>query len=323
MLVQRLAHAIRTQNLLKDRFRSQVCRSIRTSSEKRALVGPPDPVSNLRPVIYDDVEPGSISSGRRRKGKGKQGESEAESEKSENPGSSSSSTVVKQPQTSTSHPYLLDEFSGDPLDYQWRLERGRLDAYNHAFWKDVRVFFDFSMFTRLNVDAEQYALRNCKTSCPLFTPRRCNTRSPRSRSVRVLWKMASAGTRSSEGVLERVESTELWRYNARCSGCNQSIPIPPFRRLKVTTSTSAIIVYSLYKSQPLKRVPYVLWNIYQRDLNNSERVDCDCYGMTRVWQEARKIINRYRTILCVYAPISTSSISNPPSSSCTASSLMR
>ena len=77
-----------------------------------ALVGPPDPVSNLRPVIYDEPE-GSVEGKRRR------------------------ITVVERTKTSPTHPYSLEEFDGDPADYSWRLERKRLDAYNHAFWSDV------------------------------------------------------------------------------------------------------------------------------------------------------------------------------------------
>ena len=87
-------------------------RYIRNSSRHRVLVGPPDPVSNLRPVIYDEGERGL--------GTGKDGESA--------------------PRSSPTHPYSLDEFDGDPTDYQWRIERKRLDAYNHVFWTEVRSF---------------------------------------------------------------------------------------------------------------------------------------------------------------------------------------
>ena len=82
-------------------------RSLKSSkSRSRTMVGPPDPVSNLRPTIYEDQVSEAESSKRNAKGK-------------------------------EVHPYLLDEFDGDPTDYQWRLERQRLDAFNHAFWTDV------------------------------------------------------------------------------------------------------------------------------------------------------------------------------------------
>jgi hypothetical protein len=66
-------------------------------------VGPPDPVSNIRPVLYNDL----------------------------------GSTTTESPQ----HPYSLDEFrndSEDTLEYQWKLQRQQLDAFNDAFWRDVR-----------------------------------------------------------------------------------------------------------------------------------------------------------------------------------------
>ena len=78
-----------------------------SKARARTFVGPPDPVSNLRPAIYDEPVKEGESSGKTLKGK-------------------------------EIHPYSLDEFDGDPTDYQWKLERQRLDAFNHAFWTDVR-----------------------------------------------------------------------------------------------------------------------------------------------------------------------------------------
>ncbi|KAL5529618.1 hypothetical protein ACEPAG_5603 [Sanghuangporus baumii] len=132
MFARRLVHAAWLRSLVKSGFCAQLRRNIRTSSQKRALVGPPDPVSNLRPVIYDEVE--SIPSLRKRREKGKEGDSVA--------GGENTLSLAKRTQATTSHPYQLDEFSGDPLDYQWRLERSRLDAYNHAFWRDSNTRFE-------------------------------------------------------------------------------------------------------------------------------------------------------------------------------------
>jgi len=69
-------------------------------------VGPPDPVSNIRPVLYDDLGPTSLESPR--------------------------------------HPYSLDEFGrdSDTLEYQWKLQRQQLDAFNDAFWRDTNTCFD-------------------------------------------------------------------------------------------------------------------------------------------------------------------------------------
>ena len=73
--------------------------SVRTSD----YVGPPDPVSNIRPVLYDDP-----------------------------------SVTNAEP---LRHPYALDEFRDDSytLEYQWKLHRQQLDAFNDAFWRDVRL----------------------------------------------------------------------------------------------------------------------------------------------------------------------------------------
>jgi hypothetical protein len=75
-------------------------RSIRllhaTPTIVRTLVGPPDPVSNLRPVIYE-------------------------------------ADNVSQASTRTSHTLPYSD-----LEYQWRLHREQLDAFNLSFWTDVR-----------------------------------------------------------------------------------------------------------------------------------------------------------------------------------------
>jgi hypothetical protein len=63
-------------------------------------------VSNIRPVLYDDPAPTSAESSR--------------------------------------HPYSLHEFRDDTdtdtdtLEYQQKLQRQQLDAFNDAFWRDVR-----------------------------------------------------------------------------------------------------------------------------------------------------------------------------------------
>jgi apoptogenic protein 1 len=70
-------------------------------------VGPPDPVSNIRPVLYDDP----------------------------------ASTNADSATAPLRHPYSLDEFrdDADTLEYQWKLQRQQLDAFNNAFWRDVRL----------------------------------------------------------------------------------------------------------------------------------------------------------------------------------------
>ena len=77
-------------------------RHFRPSARTGDYVGPPDPVSNIRPVLYDDP-----------------------------------SVTNAEP---LRHPYALDEFRDDSytLEYQWKLHRQQLDAFNDSFWRDVR-----------------------------------------------------------------------------------------------------------------------------------------------------------------------------------------
>jgi hypothetical protein len=91
--------------LLRPRSTTSILRPLRlfhSSVRTRDYVGPPDPVSNIRPVLYD--HPGATSA------------------------------------ESLRHPYALDEFRDDShtLEYQWKLHRQQLDAFNDAFWRDVR-----------------------------------------------------------------------------------------------------------------------------------------------------------------------------------------
>ena len=76
-------------------------RTFHASIARQHLVGPPDPVSHLRPVIYDDAPP---------------------------------------PPPQARHPYSLKEFTGDTREYQWKMQRQELDAFNHEFWKEVRCY---------------------------------------------------------------------------------------------------------------------------------------------------------------------------------------
>jgi len=89
-LPRSLTAMIRSQRLLHT--------STRACTE---FIGPPDPVSNLRPVLYTNPPP--------------------------------------EPAPTLRHPYSLGEFSGGAQDddLQWRLQRQQLDAFNHSFWTDV------------------------------------------------------------------------------------------------------------------------------------------------------------------------------------------
>ncbi|KAI0670337.1 hypothetical protein C8Q78DRAFT_1035721 [Trametes maxima] len=79
-------------------------RTFHASSARQHLVGPPDPVSHLRPVIYDDAPPAP-------------------------------------PAPQVRHPYSLREFTGNTREYQWKMQRQELDAFNHKFWLDSNTRF--------------------------------------------------------------------------------------------------------------------------------------------------------------------------------------
>ncbi|EPQ58277.1 hypothetical protein GLOTRDRAFT_72537 [Gloeophyllum trabeum ATCC 11539] len=100
-------------------------RHIHCSASARDLVGPPDPVSNLRPVYYDDPLPAPEA----------------------------------KPRPRLRHPYSLREFS-DPdvstaepsihdLELQYKLLRQQTDAFNHAFWTDSNLRFESAKATIL------------------------------------------------------------------------------------------------------------------------------------------------------------------------------
>jgi len=90
-----------------SRVSRSLTRQLHASASLRNLVGPPDPVSNLRPVIYDDVLPASS-------------------------------------QSNVRHPYSLTEFGTETAtkEYQWKMHRQQLDAFNHEFWVDSNLRFE-------------------------------------------------------------------------------------------------------------------------------------------------------------------------------------
>ncbi|THU89519.1 hypothetical protein K435DRAFT_286283 [Dendrothele bispora CBS 962.96] len=77
----------------------------------KVLVGPPDPISHLRPVIYDDVPKPS-------------------------------------PPSLRHHPYSLSEFDPEPernqspYELHWKLQRQQLDDLNQNFWLDSNCRFE-------------------------------------------------------------------------------------------------------------------------------------------------------------------------------------
>lgn len=86
-------------------------RLLHVSSASRHLVGPNDPISNFRPIVYTDTPAPAASHS--------QGRLESH----------------------VNHPYSLNEFTDvlhdHALELQYKLAREQLDAFNHNFWTDV------------------------------------------------------------------------------------------------------------------------------------------------------------------------------------------
>jgi hypothetical protein len=90
-----------------------LARSLHVSSASRHLVGPNDPLSNLRPIVYTDTP------------------------------SPTPSTL----ESHASHPYSLHEFTDSAphdhtLELQHTLAREQLDAFNHNYWTDSNTRFE-------------------------------------------------------------------------------------------------------------------------------------------------------------------------------------
>lgn len=103
-----------------------LARSLHVSSASRHLVGPNDPISNLRPIIYTDVP-------------------------------CTPSPAEGRPESHVNHPYSLNEFTDaqaqhdHTLELQYKLAREQLDTFNHNYWTDVCR--DTSVFTRCRIGA--------------------------------------------------------------------------------------------------------------------------------------------------------------------------
>ncbi|CAL1704551.1 unnamed protein product [Somion occarium] len=95
-------NTIRVQSALLRR--PNILRQFHASCCRLDIVGPPDPISHLRPIVYDDAP--------------------------------------LPPPSDVRHPYSLREFTGDTREYHWKMQRQQLDAYNHSFWTDSNSRFE-------------------------------------------------------------------------------------------------------------------------------------------------------------------------------------
>lgn len=91
-------------------------RAFHSSCRVCDLVGPPDPITHMRPIIYDDAPQLPSAPSRLR------------------------------------HPYSLEEFNprlAGPFELQWKLQRQQLDEFHQAFWLDVSSVMLFFAICKL------------------------------------------------------------------------------------------------------------------------------------------------------------------------------
>lgn len=94
-------------------------RTFHTSPRRRHLVAAPDPISHMRPILYEDVPTPTDSS------------------------KSSPPTLVRHPYSLTEFSDTLENNNASDLELQFRLQRQQLDAFHHNFWLDVSVVLNF------------------------------------------------------------------------------------------------------------------------------------------------------------------------------------
>jgi hypothetical protein len=109
-------------------------RDIHTSVMRhQMLVGPPDAVSHLRPMVYDNI---SL-------------------------------------QSQTQHPYSLSEFQNSETDsfdneddygnYELKLRSAQLDSFNHQYWTEVSVVLhSMASWLMLSISRQTLGLKNAR-----------------------------------------------------------------------------------------------------------------------------------------------------------------
>ena len=151
-------------------------RSLYTTPCRANKIGPPHPISNLRPVIYSDAPPSTQRA---------------------------------------MHPYSLHEFDEDPTrlrtnyDLQWKFARQDLDSFNHNFWLDVRdrvVCGEGGCSCRFT---EQFAVRGCTTADTRRSTRGRTNTGQGGCAIRVLSALGVTGRRASRRLYRRMAGEEL------------------------------------------------------------------------------------------------------------------
>jgi len=159
--------------MLGPLYKPSLPRSIRllhASVQSCNLIGPPDPISHIRPIIYDD-------------------------------------SPLPHPPTLLHHPYSLSEFlPGFPgrtatCELQWKLQRQQLDDFNHNFWIDVRFTILSSSRAKPQYQSqctEQHPLRGRQGSCTHQPPVLLYPAEQRKRTLRVLQAVGHARDKSDK-----------------------------------------------------------------------------------------------------------------------------
>ncbi|KAF8238612.1 hypothetical protein L208DRAFT_1241065 [Tricholoma matsutake] len=121
------------------------------------LTAPPDPISHMRPVIYDDVPPPSSSS-------------------------------------LLHHPYSLSEFmtgSQDQrgqLELQFKLERQQLDAFHQNFWLDTNARFEAAKEAVLASLPSSFTVIDKEKALSEFHKQWCMQEAPRTDDYTKEWR---------------------------------------------------------------------------------------------------------------------------------------
>lgn len=135
-------------------------RLFHSTARVKYLVGPPDPISNIRPVIYHQEDPLSSTS---------YGEK-------------------------VQHPYSLKEFTQveSAHDYQVNLQKAQLDAFDHAFWINNNYRFEAAKAAVLDTLPEKATTQDREFVLSIFYRDWLIQESPRLEAYNKTWRRRSA-----------------------------------------------------------------------------------------------------------------------------------
>lgn len=171
--------------LLRHPSRRFCIRHFHNSTRLCNLVGPIDPISHMRPVIYDDVPTNDhLPSG---------------------------------------HPYSLTEFSLESFNtagqngLQLKLQQQQVDTLNQNFWLDVSFHSLFVVNISLEPPRiEQHPFRGSESNCAIKPPSLRQYSRQRNCTLRVLQTVGLSRKTSHRRIHGRMEKAEHWPRLPRC-----------------------------------------------------------------------------------------------------------